>query len=208
MALLCLRPSPLLGCALLQAPKRRGKGDFCEAGAQGELVLSPSPVPIALGKGLQPAGSWARLLEAQHLGLRGWDSCPSPPFAPKRHQTKPEHSCFGFFFKVWVKSWYYRAYTCVHSSALGCLSPDPRLIPLLCAPRRRGAPGPVLLLRASGLVRMRLTSQTPLCGHPNARIPARAHFCVLVGPPQAVGMCARGGAQSRAAAALGRSRKG
>lgn len=67
-------------------------------------------VPITLGKGLKPAGSWAWLLETQRLGLWGWDSCP--PYAPKRHQTTPEHSCLRFFFKIWVKSWYYRAYTC------------------------------------------------------------------------------------------------
>lgn len=52
-------------------------------------------VPITLGKGLKPAGSRARLLETQRLGLRGWDSCP--PYAPKWHQTTPEHS-LGFFF--------------------------------------------------------------------------------------------------------------
>lgn len=88
-------------------------------------------VPITLGKGLKPAGSRARLLETQRLGLRGWDSCP--PYAPKWHQTTPEHS-LGFFFSRSGLNPGITELTPAAQLCTLCLSPNPRLIPLLCAP--------------------------------------------------------------------------
>lgn len=126
--LLCLRPSPLLGCVRSSRHQKGGeKVIFVKLGLRGSWCS----VPITLGKGLKPAGSRARLLETQRLGLRGWDSCP--PYAPKWHQTTPEHS-LGFFFSRSGLNPGITELTPAAQLCTLCLSPNPRLIPLLCAP--------------------------------------------------------------------------